>query len=141
MFLQCLLKIGPGLNFLEHLSAISKVWLFDIAKLKDTFFSGPDAPPSNLMGKYVNSTAIMMKWGLVPEEDRNGIIRRYVVSYRAKGGLLGWKEIAVVHPTSALCIAGLQKYTIYEIKILAETSINRGPFSNVTEVRTDADGK
>ena len=104
-------------------------------------FSGPDAPPANLKGKYVNSTAIEIEWGLVPEEDRNGIIRRYVVNYRAKGSLLGWKEISAAHPTSTLRIAGLQQYTIYEVKILAWTSIDKGPFSNVTEIRTDADCK
>ena len=95
----------------------------------------------NLKGNYINSTAIKIEWGLVPEEDRNGIIRRYIINYRSKGDLSEWQEITVDHPVLTLQIGTLQYYTVYEFKLAAETTVGRGPFSNVTNIRTDADGK
>lgn len=104
-------------------------------------FSAPDAAPVNLRGNYTNSTAIKIEWDLVPEEDRNGVITRYIVSYKAKGASSRWQEIIVNYSISTLQIGSLEYYTLYEFKIAAETSINRGPFSNITDIRTDADCK
>ena len=103
--------------------------------------SGPDAAPVNLRGNHTNSTAIKVEWDPVPEEDRNGIITRYIVRYRAKETLSSWQEIIVHYSNLTLQIGSLEYYTLYEFKVAAETNINRGPFSNITDIRTDADSK
>ena len=89
----------------------------------------------------MNSTAIKVEWDPVPEEDRNGIITRYIVRYRAKETLSSWQEIIVHYSNLTLQIGSLEYYTLYEFKVAAETNINRGPFSNITDIRTDADSK
>ena len=100
----------------------------------------PHAPPVNLRGNYKNSTAIQLYWEPVPEEHQNGRISNYTVKYREKMANSGWKNLTVSSPNMQIIVCDLDFYTLYEFKIAASTSVGLGPFSNVTEIRTDADG-
>ena len=43
-------------------------------------FSEPDGPPQNLNGTALNSTSIYLSWGSPPSEQKNGIVRQYLVN-------------------------------------------------------------
>jgi len=78
----------------------------------------------------------MVSWRPVPVNLRNGIITRYIISYKdEENGKTGNKSILA----SALeaIITGLRQNTTYSFTIRAATSKGEGPFSgaNVTETK------
>eukprot|EP00795_Rhopilema_esculentum_P002629 gene2630-826_t len=113
--------------------------VFSTSIIQRTLEDVPHAPPVNLRGNYKNSTAIQLYWEPVPEEHQNGRITNYTVKYREKMANTGWKNLTVSSPIMQLVVCDLDFYTLYEFKIAASTSVGLGPFSNVTEIRTDAD--
>ena len=76
----------------------------------------------------------------MPVPDRNGIITGYNVQYKKKVGDLEWKNVTVGAVNMSLHVRNLDFYTIYQFKVAALNDIGSGPYSNITEIRTDADG-
>ena len=103
-------------------------------------FPVPDAPPTNLRGNFTNSTAIRIHWDVVAEEKRNGIIRKYSVQYKVKGSPSEWKVLSVDAEFMTLHVTNLDYYTMYQFRIAAQTIVGIGPYSNISNIRTDADG-
>lgn len=86
-----------------------------------------------------SSTSILLHWGQVPEEFRNGVIRGYKVEYEeakpnATVGVMD-RQLA----TWAI-VRELKKFTIYFVRVYAYTTLGDGPRNNFT-VMTAQDGK
>ncbi|XP_066129570.1 protein sidekick-1 [Saccopteryx bilineata] len=89
--------------------------------------SVPSAAPENVSAVAVSSTQILLTWASVPEQDQNGLILGYKILFRAKD-LDPEPSSHVVrgnHTQSAL-LAGLRKFVLYELQVLAFTRIGNG---------------
>ncbi|KAM6157369.1 LOW QUALITY PROTEIN: protein sidekick-1 [Erethizon dorsatum] len=103
--------------------------------------SVPSASPENVSAEAVSSTQILLTWASVPEQDQNGLILGYKILYRAKD-LDPEPRTHIVrgnHTQSAL-LAGLRKFVLYELQVLAFTRIGNGvPSSPLILERTKDD--
>ncbi|XP_010844106.1 PREDICTED: protein sidekick-1 [Bison bison bison] len=89
--------------------------------------SVPSAAPENVSAEAVSSTQILLTWASGPEPDQNGLILGYKILFRAKD-LDPEPRSHVVrgnHTQSAL-LAGLGKFVLYELQVLAFTRIGNG---------------
>uniref|UniRef100_A0A8C0N643 Sidekick cell adhesion molecule 1 n=1 Tax=Canis lupus familiaris TaxID=9615 RepID=A0A8C0N643_CANLF len=115
--------------------------LEDVAVRGRTRESVPSAAPENVSAEAVSSTQILLTWASVPEQDQNGLILGYKVLFRAKD-LDPEPRSHVVrgnHSQSAL-LAGLRKFVLYELQVLAFTRIGNGvPSSPLILERTKDD--
>ncbi|XP_068677578.1 phosphatidylinositol phosphatase PTPRQ-like isoform X2 [Montipora foliosa] len=100
--------------------------------------SAPGAPPSNVRGHNTSSTTILVQWDEVPIEKQHGEIISYTVIYwRTKDAGERQEETHVQELEATL--QGLEKYTDYNVEVLASTIRGRGPPSHLITVRTDQD--
>ncbi|XP_077930382.1 protein sidekick-1 isoform X3 [Halichoerus grypus] len=103
--------------------------------------SVPSAAPENVSAEAVSSTQILLTWASVPKQDQNGLILGYKILFRAKD-LDPEPRSHVVrgnHTQSAL-LAGLRKFVLYELQVLAFTRIGNGvPSSPLILERTKDD--
>ncbi|KAM7142872.1 protein sidekick-1 [Molossus nigricans] len=103
--------------------------------------SVPSAAPDNVSAVAVSSTQILLTWASVPTQDQNGLILGYKILFRAKD-LDPEPSSQVVrgnHTQSAL-LAGLRKFAVYELQVLAFTRIGNGvPSSPLVLERTKDD--
>ncbi|XP_074611679.1 receptor-type tyrosine-protein phosphatase F-like isoform X2 [Acropora palmata] len=94
----------------------------------------PDGSPVITGLTALDSTTVMVEWRPVPENLRNGIITRYIISYKdEENEKTEYKSIPA--PALEAIITGLRQRVRYSFKIRAATSKGEGPFSgaNVTE--------
>jgi len=74
----------------------------------------------------------------IPDDDVNGVLTGYVVSYKAVkvGGKKAIDEVVknrrVGADTNSLMLDGLQSFTSYKIKVAGLTWQGEGAFSNTT---------
>uniref|UniRef100_A0A8C3XAQ0 Sidekick cell adhesion molecule 1 n=1 Tax=Catagonus wagneri TaxID=51154 RepID=A0A8C3XAQ0_9CETA len=104
--------------------------------------SVPSAAPENVSAEAVSSTQILLTWASVPEQDQNGLILGYKVLFRAKD-LDPEPRSHVVrgNRTQSALLAGLDKFVLYELRVLAFTRIGNGvPSSPPILERTRDDG-
>ena len=99
------------------------------------FCPAPSRPPENLMGVFINSTSLRITWDPPLFNDQNGDIRGYNVSYNV---LADGEESIFVRDTTVE-LAGLQKFTFYNVSVQAFT-VGSGPI-DYTVVQTDSDGE
>ena len=86
-----------------------------------------------------SSRSILLRWGQVPEESRNGVIRGYKVEYQEAKPNVAARVMDRQLATWAI-IHELKKFTIYFVRLSAYTTLGDGPRSNFT-VMTAQDGK
>ena len=104
------------------------------------YFLEPIASPANVTGNNSSSTSILVQWDEVPENDKNGIIKGYNVTY--KDWRTGVEKTQTVDaPTRLIDLTGLNKFTKYNISVLAFTVKGGGPLSSTITVTTDEDSK
>ena len=83
----------------------------------------------------------MVSWRRVPVNLRNGVITRYIISYKdEENEKTEYKSIPA--PALEAVITGLRQKVRYSFKIRAATSKGEGPFSgaNVTETEGKVSG-
>ena len=100
-------------------------------------FIGPGDPPQNVTGYNTSSTSINVTWNEVPEDKQNGDIIRYTVMYNKTTNVINKSEVT----EKFFELKVLDKYTIYDIKVLAATKIGDGPASDPIKVQTDEDSE
>ncbi|KAK7506394.1 hypothetical protein BaRGS_00002506 [Batillaria attramentaria] len=102
--------------------------------------STPSASPSNLKAKSISSTQIMVTWSPVPRLEQNGQILGYKVLYKPQhhSDSPMFEDVEGKDATN-VTLAGLLKYVVYEIQILAYTRMGDGILSTKGIVRTDED--
>ena len=103
-------------------------------------FIGPIAPPQNVTGYNTSSTSINVTWNEVPEDKQHGDIIRYTVMYNKTTNVINKSEVTQISE-KIVELKGLDKYTIYDIKVLAATKIGDGPASDPIKVQTDEDSE
>ena len=92
------------------------------------------------MGHNTSSTSILVQWGEVPPDNRNGIIVNYTVTYKEVPNGSPLTKI-VSTPTNQTTLTGLKKYTNYCITVFASTEKGDGNDSKPIVVITDEDSK
>ena len=104
------------------------------------YFLEPNAPPANITGNNSSSTSILVQWYEVPENDKNGIIKGYNVTY--KDWRTGVEKTQTVDaPTRQVELTGLNEFTKYNISVVAFTVKGGGPPSSPITVSTEEDSK
>ena len=104
------------------------------------FFSGPNAPSSNVRGQNSSSTSIFVQWSNVPAAAKHGVILSYTVTYKALPA--GSQRTKVVSaPTTHATLTDLNEYTNYSITVFASTIKGDGNLSEPIVVITDEDSK
>ncbi len=91
--------------------------------------------PTNVTAGALGSRTISISWLPPPVDERNGLIRAYLVIVSFTGGNETFVLSADMRSTN---ISGLQAYTVYECSIRAVT-VSTGPPTRVT-VKTEEDG-
>ncbi|XP_072549363.1 protein sidekick-2 isoform X2 [Salminus brasiliensis] len=94
--------------------------------------SVPSSGPANVSAFATTSSSILVRWGEVPEPDRNGLILGYKVVYREKDSdspLRFWTVEG--NTTHSVQLTGLDKYVLYEIQVLSFTRIGDGAPSSI----------
>ena len=104
-----------------------------------SFCPAPSGPPENLMGVFINSTSLHITWDPPLFNDQNGDIRGYNVSYNVSADREADREESVFVRDTTVELAGLQKFTFYNVSVQAFT-VGSGPIDS-TVVQTDSDGK
>ena len=89
-----------------------------------------------------SSTSITASWQLPPANAWNGIIKGFKLFYKKKRSSDS-QTVEVINDKAVLTtnVIGLAKYTDYEFKVLAFTSVGDGPNSTVKSETTKEDGK
>ena len=107
-----------------------------------SLISVPSQAPSNFSLTAKTSTSIEASWQLPPPDSRNGNITGFKLFYKKKGSSGSSVQITINNrSTLAKVVTGLDKYTEYELEVLAFTSVGDGPKSSVMSERTKEDGK
>ncbi|XP_028979648.1 protein sidekick-2 isoform X3 [Esox lucius] len=89
--------------------------------------SVPSCGPTNVSAFATTSSSILVRWGEVPQADRNGLILGYKVVYKEKDSDALPQHWEVEGNTShSVQLSGLGKYVLYEIQVLAFTRIGDG---------------
>ena len=86
--------------------------------------------------------SIGVRWGLVDEIDRNGIITMYEVLYvpmETFDGAIG--SLTTNVSDLATPLRDLEEYVNYTIFVRAYTNVGAGPYSDPMRVLTPQDGK
>uniref|UniRef100_A0A672MFG4 Sidekick cell adhesion molecule 2 n=1 Tax=Sinocyclocheilus grahami TaxID=75366 RepID=A0A672MFG4_SINGR len=89
--------------------------------------SVPSSGPANVSAFATTSSSVLVRWGDVPETDRNGLILGYKVVYKekdAESALRFWTVEG--NTTYSVQLTGLGKYVLYEIQVVAFTRIGDG---------------
>ena len=105
-------------------------------------FAVPGTHPTDLQAfNSTNSTrTLLLVWGSVPEEQRHGIILGYKIFYR-RTSRHDFKEKLVNPNSEATELTDLEKFTKYDVGIVAFTSKGDGKRSQLKMFLTSEDGE
>ncbi|XP_020795716.2 LOW QUALITY PROTEIN: protein sidekick-1-like [Boleophthalmus pectinirostris] len=124
--IQAYNSIGPG------------PWSNTLAAM--TTESVPSGPPQNVTAEAVSSTKILLTWTPVLKAQKNGVILGYKVFYSERDLVSPRREQLVSgEGRVSLMLSPLNKYTVYELRVLAFTRLGDGPLSAPLLLRTRED--
>ena len=106
----------------------------------------PNGTPEAVVATAASSKNITVSWNPVTADDRNGIIKGYIVNYQAlpDGAILPkFRNITSEQQNEkqTLILENLNEFTNYSITVLAFTIIGNGPASSAQVVETLEDSK
>ena len=104
-------------------------------------FSVPSLPPQNVTARNTSSTALLVTWDPVPLRHAHGVVRGYRVlieSTEVRGGHS--RSFTTGPDVLSSKLGGLEKFTRYNITVLAFTRIGDGERARNVLVSTDEDG-
>ncbi|XP_078277071.1 neurofascin homolog (chicken) a isoform X2 [Rhinoraja longicauda] len=103
----------------------------------------PNAAPTSLSGRHVNSTAILLQWRAIPQENIRGYLIGYRVQYWNEGSLLKtsrhrsrMKVMDSQSRRSHAVVSGLQPYSVYKLQVAAVNGRGAGGWSEVFAINT-----
>ena len=102
--------------------------------------SVPSAPPQNVTGEAINSTAIIISWNPPAITEQNGIIILYTINLLevpTQRALAYLREGQL----TMLVIDSLHPYYDYECSVGALTAVGSSPLSETVTTRTLQDSK
>ena len=106
----------------------------------------PSNTPQAVTVSVTSSRSISVSWDPVIADDRNGIIKGYIVNYQAlPNGYIVAKIINITYEEQnnrqTVTLDHLNEFTNYSIGVLAFTAFGNGPASVVQVVETLEDSK
>ena len=106
----------------------------------------PNSSPGEVAATAASSKNISVSWNPVTPDDRNGIIKGYIVNYQALPGghiIPKFRNItsAQQNEKQTVILEDLNEFTNYNITVLAFTIIGNGPASSAQVVETLEDSK
>ncbi|XP_069795094.1 protein tyrosine phosphatase receptor type Fa isoform X4 [Narcine bancroftii] len=106
-----------------------------------TMQSTPSAPPQDVHGLSISSTSIRVSWRPPPANSRNGVITKYSIIYQAVDSEDKKKRVLdnIEADTTSSLVEGLEKWTEYQVWVMAHTNVGPGPKSTPVIIRTDED--
>ncbi|XP_078691032.1 protein sidekick-2-like isoform X2 [Branchiostoma floridae x Branchiostoma belcheri] len=97
----------------------------------------PDAPPQGVLASARDTESIMLEWRAPPEENQNGDLYGYIISYNIIGLGSYPDERNITDPAAtSYVLDGLIVFTEYEIRIAAYNIEGVGVYSNPITQRT-----
>ena len=99
--------------------------------------AAPTAPPDNLIATALDSRTLHITWQPPVEEERNGIIRRYVINITE---LDSGNEYQLENVTTEITVQNLHPFYRYSYSVAAET-VALGPFTPGSIIEMPEDGK
>ena len=94
-------------------------------------------PPENLIATTLGSRTLHITWQPPVEEERNGIIRRYVINITE---LDSGNEYQLENVTTEITVQNLHPFYRYSYSVAAET-VALGPFTPGSIIEMPEDGK
>ena len=106
----------------------------------------PSNAPQAVTVSATSSRSISVSWDPVIADDRNGIIKGYIVNYQAlPNGYIVAKILNITYEEQnnrqTVTLDNLNEFTNYSIGVLAFTAFGNGPASVVQVVETLEDSK
>ncbi|XP_026815472.1 protein sidekick isoform X3 [Rhopalosiphum maidis] len=104
--------------------------------------SVPSMGPINVVANATSSTTIVVSWGDVPSDHRNGIIEGFKVYYKPGGRAVYPVQIKDIpkNSTFTTTLTELKKFVQYSIQVLAYSRLGDGVLSTpITRVQTFED--
>ncbi|XP_074628437.1 uncharacterized protein LOC141886246 isoform X3 [Acropora palmata] len=99
----------------------------------------PDAYPTNVSGFNKSSTSLYVEWQHIPQQNKNGILKGYIITYAPTQDQLS-QSITVNSARSSVTLENLKKYTYYNIRVAGFTSKGLGPYPpKVLKLQTSED--
>ncbi|RMX41265.1 hypothetical protein pdam_00012375, partial [Pocillopora damicornis] len=99
----------------------------------------PSLPPQNVSSFNTSSTSVRVSWHEVLHGFVHGILLGYRVLYKEASGSKNQSVVSISANVKSKELQGLEKFTIYEISVLAFTRIGDGINSTALFVSTDED--
>lgn len=101
----------------------------------------PSEAPQDVHVESVGSGELYITWKLPPRESWNGELMGYIVTWNEQGKHMNSSKTITVKgwATTKLQLAGLRKFTRYEITVRAFNSVSAGPPS-ATIIGTTREG-
>ena len=100
-------------------------------------FAAPTAPPDNLIAIPLDSRTLHITWQPPVEEERNGIIRRFIINITE---LNSGTEFQLENATTEITVQNLHPFYQYSYSIAAKT-VALGPFTLGSIIEMPEDGK
>ena len=145
VFVHCTTKFQTSCQSQIYISSFSCGTMIARQLIQLPLISAPSQAPTNLTATAGSSTSILVSWQLPPPYSRNGIITGFQLFYNRKypAPCPQTTNTVTISGGTTLTenITGLLKYTEYEFRVLAFTSIGGGPNSSVVVEKTGKDGK
>ncbi|KAG7488082.1 hypothetical protein MATL_G00030720 [Megalops atlanticus] len=131
-------------EYFFSLAAISSkgIGAFTNEIAQNTSQAKPSAPPQDIKCSSSSSTTLLVSWRPPPVESQNGALAGYIVRYQVVGAEANAEpmEEPDVPPSSGeILLQGLEKWTQYQVTVLAFNTIGPGPESQPLLCRTDED--
>ena len=99
--------------------------------------AAPTAPPENLIAIPLDSRTLHITWQPPVEEERNGIIRRFIINITE---LNSGTEFQLENATTEITVQNLHPFYQYLYSIAAKT-VALGPFTPGSIIEMPEDGK
>ena len=97
----------------------------------------PSGSPTNFSVAILSSTSVRLSWQPPQAEERNGIIRQYIIRVEPSTG----EAYSITTATdSSFVVSSLRPFTSYRFSVAAIT-IGEGPHTQQIQVQTNSDGK
>ncbi|XP_059806227.1 neurofascin-like [Hypanus sabinus] len=103
----------------------------------------PNATPTSISGRNINSTAILLQWRGLPQENIRGYLIGYRIQYWNEGSLLKStryrSRVEVMESTGQrprAIVSGLQPYSMYKMQVAAVNGRGASPWSEVFAINT-----
>ncbi|XP_072886745.1 neurofascin homolog (chicken) a isoform X10 [Hemitrygon akajei] len=103
----------------------------------------PNATPTSISGRNINSTAILLQWTALPQENIRGYLIGYRIQYWNEGSLLKStryrSRVEVMESTGQrprAIVSGLQPYSMYKMQVAAVNGRGASPWSEVFAINT-----